>query len=73
LCGSAHAEVTWARPGEADPPRWLGPWAIVAGIAWFLTWLAAASDVALAFVGVGLLGTELWVFVLGIWVLRRPG
>jgi Domain of unknown function (DUF4386) len=64
--------VGWARPGGVDPPRWMGPWAIAAGIAWFLTWFAAVSDAAQIFLVVGLLGTELWIFVLGVWLLRKP-
>ena len=65
------AVIIWAPGGELNPPRWLGWWVLIIGFIWYFTWFAAVSDAAFALVILGLLGTELWVATLGIWLLRR--
>ncbi|HZP26821.1 MAG TPA: hypothetical protein VFB90_07215 [Dehalococcoidia bacterium] len=70
---SFGALITWAPLGAgANPPRWLGWFAMLGGLAFVLSWLIAITDAAFVLFIVGGLASLIWMVVLGVWLLRTP-
>lgn len=53
----------------ANPPRWMGWPAIIAGIAWILSWLGFVSDVGFVIFIIGGIASLVWLLLLGGWLL----
>lgn len=70
---SIGALLAWAPKGEVNPPRWLGALSILASLGTLLGWvILAAEDVGIALISVGIIGTLLWLVILGGWLLIQP-
>jgi hypothetical protein len=72
--------IAWAPAGAGPvPPRWIGGFALLAGVATVLSYLAALSEgVGIAFFIISLLATLLFLISLGVWLVgqsdaREPG
>lgn len=65
--------LAWAPDAEANPPRWLGGLAVLSGLALLLTWIVAAAEaVGITLSLIGLIGSLLWLVILGGWLLIQP-
>lgn len=65
--------LAWAPGAEMNPPRWLGGLAVLSGLALLLSWVgAAAEDVGITLSLIGIVGSLLWLVILGGWLLFQP-
>jgi len=65
--------VAWAPEGAVNPPRWLGFLGIASSVALLSTWTIVFEEyVGWTAGGIGILGTLLFVLILGGWLLSRP-
>ncbi len=65
--------IAWTPAGAgANPPRWIGWLAVLAGVTTVPVWLIAASDVFFFLFIVGGIALLLFLISLGIWLLMQP-
>jgi len=65
------AIIAWAPAGAVNPPRWLGIFAVIAGIAGFLSWIGIAVDAGFVFFIIGGIAQLIMLIGLGIWLVSR--
>ncbi len=64
--------ITWAPAGGgagANPPRYLGPLALLGGASVILSWTGAAVGIGFLFFIAGNIAILLWLLILGGWLL----
>jgi hypothetical protein len=65
--------IAWAPArAQANPPRWIGWLAVLAGVTTVPVWLIAASDVFFFLFIIGGIAMLLFLISLGIWLLMQP-
>ncbi len=65
--------IAWTPAGaQANPPRWIGWLAVLAGVTTVPVWLIAASDVFFFLFVVGGIALLIFLIILGIWLLMQP-
>ncbi len=65
--------IAWTPAGAgANPPRWIGWLAVLAGVTTVATWLIAASEVFFFLFVIGGIALLLFLIVLGGWLLMQP-
>lgn len=71
---AAGTLVAFAPAGQVNPPRWLGGLCIFSSVAMLLGWVHLANeDLGLILLTVGIVGTLLFIVILGGWLLlTRP-
>jgi hypothetical protein len=66
--------VAWAPVGAANPPRWLGVIGAASASVMSLIWMVTLQeDVGFMLGGIGILGTLMFISILGGWLLSQPG
>lgn len=64
--------IAWAPEGAVNPPRWLGFLGIASSVAVLFTWTFVVEEgVGWTVGGIGIIGTLLFILILGGWLLSR--
>lgn len=67
------SESRGGRRPRGNPPRWLGGLAVVSGLATLLGWLYLVDTLTGGVIlTIGIVGTLLFLIILGVWLLIQP-